>query len=256
MIRFLFTLILFPSFISAQSKSFKAFSEQFVATHNSYMLSNDWKSFFSSGVAKQTLEIEDVDQELLSATVFFFFNKMRAKKRRKQLSFSKQLYESVYTYGNYYRSGSFKKRDGNIRKANKCVTYVAKKENYHGAFQKVYVKQSQAINRKGNRSYHHDRNAEEGTGYYYGDRPKAKDSLKELKPIEFYTYESFAKELVEKWFRGNNSRFSKGKAYTEAACYVFIDEKNVKKRYIPYARVLFVIGGRRMLLLPEEEGNT
>lgn len=253
MIKYLIIVILLPCVFYAQSKNFKAFSEQYVAKENSYMTGNDWKTFFSSGNAKETLDIEDVDQELLSASVFFMFNKMRAKKRRKPFTFTKELYQSVNTYGNYYRSGSFKKRDGNIRKANKCVRYVSKKQEYYGAFQRVYIKQSQAINKRKRATFHHDRKAEEGTGYYYGQRQTAKDSLKKIIPIEFHTYESFAKDIVTSWFRGGDTRFSKGKAYTEAACYVFIDKKNVKKRYIPYARVLFVIGGRRMLLLPDED---
>ena len=255
MIRYLLIVLLFPCVFCAQSRNFKVFSEEFVAKENSYMISNNWKSFFSSGDAKEILDIENIDQELLSATVFFMFNKVRAKKRRKPFTFSKELYQSVNTYGNYYRSGSFKRRDGNIRKANKCVRFISKKNKYHGAFQKVYIKQSQAINKRKRATFHHDRKAEEGTGYYYGQRPKAKDSLKELKPIEFHTYESFAKDIIASWFRGGDTRFSKGKAYTEAACYVFIDKKNVKKRYIPYARVLFVIGGRRMLLIPEKENS-
>ncbi len=243
--------ILINSLSWSQSKSFKAFSKTFIPEENSYLKTYNWESFFESGIAQEALDLENVDQELLSATVFFTFNKIRAKKRRAPLAFNQKLYKSVYTYGNYYRLGSFKRRDGNIRKARKCVKYVATQEQYHGAFQKVFIQQSQAINKKKRASYHYDRKAEEGTGYYYGDKPKVKDSVKELKPIEPYTYEEFANEVVKMWFRGSNAKFSKGKAYTEGACYVFIHHKNVRKRYIPYARVLLVIGGRRMLLIPD-----
>lgn len=244
--------MLLPITVWTQSRSFKTFSETYVAKENSYFTAYDWQSFFESGVALNELDIENIDQELLSATVFFTFNKIRAKKRRAPLVMNEALYQAVQTYGSYYRSGSFKHRDGNIRKAKKCVKYVAMDKGYHGAFQKVYIKQAQAINKKRRAVYHHDKKAEDGTGYYYGGKPKAKDSLRALKPILPYTYEEFAEEVVKRWFRGNNAKFSKGKAFTEGACYVYIHYKNVNKRYLPYARVLFVVGGRRMLLMPED----
>lgn len=95
------------------------------------------------------------------------------------LTFSKELYQSVNTYGNYYRYGSFKHKDGNIRKANKCIRFVSKKINYNIGYQKVYVKQFKAIKRKGNRTFYY----EKGSGYYYGEKLRAKDFLRELKPV-------------------------------------------------------------------------
>lgn len=235
-----------------QSKKFKKFADTTKVEVNPYLSSTSYNEFISSTPeVNDVLDLENINQNLLNATVFYTFNKMRQKKRRVEIELSKSLFEAANVYGYYYRSSSFKPSEYNSRKAKKAIKYINKKNDYHVHYINTFLNKSIVFDKSRFRNFYHDKNQEEGDGYYYGIKPKRGDTIQEIEPIPLYTYLTFAEQLVNDFFSGASNRISKNKAITLGACYVFISEENVNKSYLPFARVLFVLGGKRTDLLPE-----
>lgn len=241
--------------VNAQSKKYKAHIENYKCDSNTYFSEYSCSEFLNSDLADEELDLLNVDSDLLNATVFFTINKYRKKKRRAQLVHSPELDKCASSYASYYSSSSFKRTDGNKRKSGKAAKYAAKKFGFKGAFVEVVFSKKAMLDKKKLGVYYHDGKAtrEKGDdlGLYYGKRPSRNDTT-EKEPIEPYTYRTFAEDLVEQWFKGSNSRISKSKALTIASCYVVLDKRTLFNSKMPSAKAIFILGGNRTELLPNE----
>lgn len=252
--RLVLSIILFGLLFSiqAQSKKFRAFVDTIEVETNTLIEGNDWKTFLNSGQADEELDLLDIDQELLNATLFFVINQQRKKKRRGELFYSEPLYKSAVGYAKYYRSSSFRRTDGNKRKSNKAVTYTAHKHDFKGAFVEVLISKPAMLNKKRLKNFYHDSRATrvkgDDLGLFYGEK-RVKGDTTEQVPIENYTYRSFCEQIVNRWFTGRNRKITKNKALKYASCYVVLDEKSLFKSKIPYAKVIVVFGGFRTDLI-------
>jgi len=240
-----------------QSKKFKAYADTVQVEANPYIQNHNWETFFASENIDQELNLLDVDNDLLNATVFFTINKYRKKKRRVPFVADSALFVGANAYGNYYRSSSFRRSEWTSKKANKNSKYTAQKFGFNGEFVKAIISKPALLDKKVFLDFYHDHKADEeladDLGLYYGTKPKPGDSIGELKPIEPYTYRSFAEILAKQWCFGAGKRTIKNKGYSVAACYVLMDEKSLFKSRIPNAKAIFILGGNQMDLLPHED---
>jgi hypothetical protein len=243
------SLILFSLLANSQTKRFLANADTNLLVQNAYFKNYDNSaSFFGSGAANEELIPYNIDQELLNATVFFMFNKIRKQKHRTELEFSPQLELAAYNFIKQYSVFKFKKLKNNNARISKILPFLFKKLNIKQGVSKGLVVLPQLVDYKFGKRFYYDKEDEEtDLKMYYGrkiDADKEEEGLVKI-PIPTYTYYSFAEKLVRDLMSSFPSRFAKSKSYEKAACYLAVDEKSLYKRKIPRARAIIILSGKR-----------
>jgi len=244
----LFFLVLID--MHAQSRRFKAFLDTALIENNSYITDQSANQFMSSGIANLEMNLLDIDQDLLNATVFHSVNILRKKKHKRELNFSNKLYKSAIAYSRFYRSS--KNFNGNIKtrkKVTKSIKYCSYSLNFECGMTTFLTTNTKLLDLKRFGKFHYDRksvkNGESELGIYKGRKPSAKDSLvvkEEIKPL---TYADFGMSIAQNWLK-RNARTLKSKALSMGACSVTIDKRTINRNKIPKAKVIFIFGAKRL----------
>jgi len=238
----LFLCFFSQSFVNAQKRLLTTLDTTTVYQNN-IIESYDVRSFFSSGLAEQTLDLESLDIELLEATLFFVIN----KRRKKPLVFSPILQSTTQQITNSYSKGMFKKNLERRNRLQKYALVVSRKLKYGGSFIAASTDYLPLLQYNQKRKYKFDEEADEQKYYYRPRKKRAPPQEKDY--IAKHTYLSFAQQIN----RRNNyqsKRIFRSKAYQHLGCAIVVVQSS--ERRMPYAKIFWVAGAYRLMLLPKE----
>ena len=101
---------------------------------NEYLENYNTLSFFKTKLADQVIDLENIDEDLINATLFFYLNKKRKKGRRKVFHRNESLFQTCKNFTEKYSSSSFngfKKRKSRFEKSLKKSF---KQTNFKGTY--------------------------------------------------------------------------------------------------------------------------
>lgn len=248
----LFSLaILLGSGIYGQRKLITAVKDCMPQT-NPYIAGNDFNSFFNGGMASTKLDVYNVNQELLDATLFFAINRWRYKHHRSILTHSSSLDKITHTFVSELRGRRFSDNTNRRYRINKYVNRCWKFIGFNGGMNAVNIEYVQSVNYLRGRKFYYNKKAGNSLNLFYGKRPTGKDTLKSIpSPIQAYTYESFVNYLLSRMLLGKTGKNLRAKAYSSFSCRVMIDCTTLNRTKIPYAKAMVVFGGYRLKLISD-----
>jgi hypothetical protein len=214
---------------------------------NTYLSSEptEWQVFLSDSRLDEKLDLENLDEELLSAAVFHTMNKLRKRYRREEMQFSAKLDITAQNYLNFYSSYAFQLTDKNTLKLNKAAEFAARQLGFRPRLIDVVVNKQEMVNHNG-RPFFYDRHDEETDLHlFYGRKEDLKDSSYVPNPIPAHTYRSLAEQLVLENLKYPNGQYLRSRAYSFMSCRVELDKRTLYKNTLPKANVIFVFGGYR-----------
>ncbi|MCB9334916.1 MAG: hypothetical protein H6586_02130 [Flavobacteriales bacterium] len=208
---------------------------------NKYLES--FTSIFDLG--EQIIELNQFDESLLEALVFYKINSFRESKNYSLFVQSKPIQAIADAYVNRYQSSRFISNGTNYYKLKRVLNGIPKYiwlnyKLYDGYMHTPIV----ADYKRG--VYYFDKESDTDLQLFYGARkPKPNEDV-EVFPIEAKTYNQLADELLKKWFTNRSSQMLKGNTYQFLAVKTILDKKTVRKYgKMPKVKALFIVGGRR-----------
>ena len=211
---------------------------------NIYISSYNEQSFFESRISEQIIDVENIDEELLNATFIFTINKLRNKGRRRTLKPNEELLQTCKNIVTKYSGNTFlrfNKNKKHKKRFKKILKKRAKEANFNGIFIEGKVDYLPLIKIKKKKRYIYDETIDEGKHlFFYKKKKKNYNNKKEFRPIEYHTYQSF----IDSFFRYQSNSKIKAKYFSEIGAYIQVVQKSKKK--IPYAKIIWVVGGFRL----------
>lgn len=245
----LFILTIFNSlFISELNQKAVIYSP--TQTENSYIEQYTYQSFFETNLPDQEIDVNDIDEELLNATLFFYINKKRAKGRRKALIPSESLFMACsnilekYSGNTINKLGTYSSNKRRNKKKNSKLQKILKKHSkgngFKGSFVSAELMYLPVMKISKGEKYFFDDELEEGeNNFFFGKKNKRK---KDPTPIASHSYLSLVKQIIKQ-----KPRQIKAKQFSELGCQIQIVQKSKKK--IPYVKVIWMLGGYRLSLV-------
>lgn len=217
-------------------------SDENIIDDNEYLENYTTESFFNSGIAEQTIDINNIDVDLLNATLFFYFDKKRIKGRRPSFSPNTELNLACKNIIKKYSGRTLRRYKKKKLKFNKIVSKRVKEAMFDGTYTEGFTDYVSLIDYKESKKYIY-----ENGDFFYVKNKKQKKINPSLDPIPKHTYLSFAESIRKRQsFFGFNSQL-RSKHFSQAGCFISITQKNKKK--IPYAKVVWILGGYRLDLI-------
>ena len=206
-----------------------------------------------SNLANQAIEHNDIDIELLNATLYFYINKKRDKGRRTAYQPNQFLFNSCKRIVEKYSGGTLLRFEKKKKRFLNAIKKQAKAANFHGNYLKGYCDYLPVMKISVKGKYIFDEDYDDGMHLFFHKKKRkkkiTKGSRKDLKPIESHTYLSLAELIFKRSKVFNRSAAISGKQYSQLGCYVSVYQKNEKK--IPKVKVVWVVGGYRLEGLKE-----
>ena len=212
---------------------------------NTYLDTYGSKSFFKSQLSDATLEIDNIDLELLNATLFFTLNKKRGS-RKKELGINKELINTCESIVKKYSGNSFRRFRSKKNRIRKIAKKYCLQNNFQGTYTDVVVDYSPLLKIRDKQKYIYNNEEQDDDVFFFSKKRK---STAPLKPIAKYTYQSFIETIIKRTGRMNGMTQIRNKGFSEIGCYISIEQKNPKK--IPYAKMIWIVGGYRLGLIEE-----
>lgn len=249
---FIFLIIPILAFESyAQKKNIVQYIDTLVV-ENHYLQGNQKNDI---GLLKSEMNILQPDQELINASVFWEINSRRKRSGKKTLNFSKELYQAGAAYIKRYSKTFFENAMEDQQRLNKPMKDIGKKLNYNKGIIRAFVYRVQVVNYDGRAFYHDSKCNDEGLNLFYGKFPNAENlelEEKNRKAVALYSHQNFASTFVKNKVIRYSNRYLKSKAYTEMACYIYIDPNTIHKNLIPEANCILILAGPRLGLVSQK----
>lgn len=240
--------------IIAQKKFMMSLDTNNVIT-NEYIENYRFSQYFNSGIGDELIDIVEVDEALLNAAVFFKINEFRSKKKKQLFSSSKPIQTVVEAYMKKNHSSRFRANGSNHYKLKRVLNKIPK---YMWLRYKLYDGYTllENVTDYSRGSYYLDRDSETDLQLFYGDKkPRLEDDAL-LKEINIITYNELASKIVKKWLRRRGGGMLRSSSYEFLAVKVALDSKSFgKRRRLPRAKAIFIVGGFRNQLVYKKEKN-
>jgi hypothetical protein len=251
MTKAVFIFLLASSCSIAIGQTRKGFIQQLdsIVHVNPYIADNDYKSFLKDKEIDKVLDVNDINQDLIDATVFFLANLKRARAGKEPLKYCQKLQAVAINHVNYFNSKKFINEPKKRAYFEKSTSQILDSLAIDYGMMKYAVARPNAVKYKRSRTYYHALHSETSTGLYYGERPGIKDSLKNKKPVKNYTYRELGKEISNEWFSKQNKKDASNKGYEFGACSVKIDLITLNRKRIPAAATILVLGAFKTRLI-------
>lgn len=201
------------------------------------------QALYAQGEKLAEIDFENFDNEYLATHIFTLLNQQREKSRRQAFNYSYRLQglaESIVKEerGTYFRQ-SCKKHKRILKK----LKLKAKNSEYQGRYLDCSMDFLPLLQLK------------EGEKYYFKEENdqnffKYKKKKKEAEPIEKYTYEALAEEILRRTSRLVGRTFRSTKNHVDFGCFIQAEQKASNR--IPRIKVLCIIGGYRLGRLKSE----
>ncbi len=244
---FVLILVLATLISFAQSKHFISKIDTTYNTENKYLKEYNSESFFASGISDETMDVANIDHELLNATIFFTLNKFRARKKREMYKYSFELENIAFNYVLIKSKKRIEDNRNNWQRIYKDFPGIGNLFDFKGKLITFNIACIDAIDYKKGKKFYYDRKDKStDLKLYYGERHLRGEVSKEKIPIRSYSYMEFADELISNFRIGHGSRNAKSKAYEYVGCYVDVDERTLHRRKIPKIKAMIVYGGFRL----------
>lgn len=214
---------------------------------NEYLENYNTTSFFESKLAEKIIDLEDIDEELINATLFFYLNKKRAKGRRKAFYGNQSLFQICENFTIKYSGSSFKNFKKKKTRFEKSLKKQFKLTNYKGTYFNGSCDYVPLLKMSKKKKYVYDENFNDGKNLFFSKKKKRKQPLK---PIEVHTYLSLAESIFKRTNFNERIASITGKQFSELGCFTKVVQKNKKR--IPHIEVIWIVGGYRLGLIEEK----
>jgi len=204
------------------------------------------QSFFDTELSDATIQLDQIDLELLNATLFFTLNKKRTRGWRKELSFNSTLSQTCkFIVEKYSSSGlqRFRNKKNRIIKLGKKYSTA---NNFHGAYTDIVSDGIPLLKIRDNQKYIYDNTLDDENVFFFRKRKK---NTAPHKPISIHTYQSLVDALISRSGRMNGMSGIRNKSFSEFGCYIAIEQRTPKR--IPHAKMVWMVGGYRLGLVKE-----
>jgi len=233
--------------VSAQSTRFISSLDSSYVPNNTYLNQYSLEEYYASGVGDVKIEFGEMESELLNAAVFFALNKTRDDRRKHLLTYEAQLDYLAYNCVHYFGKSKFRYSKKNDLLFEKNLYLAAREMTTQCHLFKANACIIPIMNKEPKRKIH--RNLKDSCSdyrLYYRNPPELKDELEDV--VHVLTYNEFAQSVVEDInFRKIRKRLH-SKSYETMACYVYIEPRSILSTKPPYAKVIQIIGARRLVL--------
>ena len=229
----------------SQTKQFLAELDSGYAINRYLELNESSAEFLTRAELDEPIDLEDVDADLLSATVHHLMNEERRRKRRKPLVFSPELDVLAGNYMGQYKRYRFADTESNRRRMNKPADRASQRLKFGPGLVHVVVGQPEIANHKqGNRFYYDRKNQSTQLQLFLGVRPEKGDTTTPV-AIPVHTYRSFAESAVRDFLTGRSARTTRSKSFDFMAVRVEVEKASIHRSTLPYANTIILTGAYR-----------
>ena len=214
---------------------------------NNYITSYDTESFFNAQLSDAPIELGNIDLELLNATLFFTLNKKRTKGRKKKLRPSDELFKTCKYIVEKYSGNSLKRFRSKKNRIQKLVKKACVQNDFNGTYTDVVVDFLPLLNIREKQKYVYNNKHDDDLVFFF---PKRRKSTSPQKPIPNHTYQSWVEKIISRSGKMNGMSSIRNKGFSEIGCYISIEQRTPRK--IPYAKMIWIVGGYRLNLLEED----
>jgi len=246
-----FIALLYVDSLTAQSTRFLANLDTTYVPENIYLTDYNLESYYSSGVGDVEIKYGELESDLLNAAVFYALNKERERKRKTSLTYNIHLDYLAYNCVHYFSKSKFKPSKKNDLLYEKNLYLAARSEKMSCHLFSAHTSIIPIMNIEPKRKMHRLRgDTRSPFGLYYrATSEPEKDEEKEPEDIvEALTYNEFANKVVKALYKGKRRSRLSSKSYETMACYVYIDPRSMNRNKPPYAKVIQIIGAKRLTL--------
>lgn len=214
--------------------------------YNEYLDNYNITSFFKSKLADKVIDLENIDEELINATLFFYLNKKRAKGKRKAFRSNESLFQTCKNFVDKYSGSSFKKFKKKKTRFEKSLKKNLKLNNFNGSYFNGSCDYVPLLKMSKKKKYVYDENFNDGEDLFFFKKKKRKQ---QLKPIKIHTYLSLAETIFKRTNFNERNTSITGKQFSELGCFISVVRKN--KTRMPFVEVIWIVGGYRLGLIEE-----
>ena len=220
----------------------------FAQNNNSYIEKYSAVDFFKKNISQKKLDFENIDVELLNATLYFTINKKRQRRSGDVYKWNEILTKTANLYLNEKRAIYFKPNTAKKKRIKKQLEKMVKSGGYNGAYIDVAFNYLPALNYNKSRKYFHGsrRSNVESEEFYY--TPKNKTKTPEIIPT--HTYQSFIGKCLKTVSNIHGQSIRHAKTYDAIGIAIALEQKS--KTRMPYVKMMWVYGGSRLGKLEKE----
>ncbi|MFK7755651.1 MAG: hypothetical protein AB8B53_01840 [Flavobacteriales bacterium] len=244
---FFFLAILGALSAFSQSSRFVYSLDTSYVPSNRYLEEYTLESYYASGAGNVSIEFGALESELLNAAVFYAFNKARTDRNKKKLRYEPQLDFLGHNCVHYFSKSKFRYSKRNELLYEKILYLAARKMPIKCHLFKANTGLVSLMDIEPKRKVH--RNLEDHRSpyrLYYRNPPELKDDLEDI--VEPLTYNQFAERVVESIYTRKTRKRLNSNSYETMACYVYIEPRSIRSNKPPYAKVIQIIGAKRLAL--------
>lgn len=221
------------------------FDEEYLP-YNSYISQYEQSVFFSSSLGGAKISLDNFDQELLNASIYFTLNKERNNKNKTSVVYAEALDVLAYSAVNFYASSVFKKGARGQERLER-VFYIASREieiDHH--YLTAAVAYVPMLNVERNKKIHYvEEDHRSSFRLYYRNKDHKDKKPEEI--VESYSYNELASVIVYELQKGVMRSILYSRSISTGACYAKIDPNTLSRSKGPFLKVMFVIGGKRLV---------
>lgn len=234
---YLLYILLVSISVQAQKK-FLAELDTSLVNRNPYIQQYTTATFWQQSFTQELIDPNNINKDLLEAAIFFKINRLRGKRKMKELKYNAQLSKLAQNYGQYDKR---KKRVTFLPK--KVIKKAAEKMGYYGGFIDMNGGIASLLKKASNYTIL----TENGERVFYHGTSKRVAKSKKPIPVAKLSYADWAKQFKRRWL----AAALKDKAFSDMGCAVKLINTNNQK--IPSAKVIVITGGYRLALLSDNQ---
>ncbi|GEM_PF-5961325 len=241
----IYLLLINSCILSAQSTRLLSNMDTTYVPENYYLANFTLESYYASGSGDVEIKYGELESDLLNAAVFFALNKERLKKRRKVLTYEPYLDYLGYNCAHYYSRSKFKPSKRNELLYEKNLYLAARSKPIPCHLFSTQTRLVSIMNVEPKREIHRKRgDSRSAYGLYYRLPPELRNEPAEI--VEVFTYNEFAEQVVKEMYSGRKRNRLNSKSYEIMAVYVYIEPKSLNRNKSPYAKVIQIMGAKRL----------
>lgn len=210
---------------------------------NTYLEDYNTQSFFKAELSEASIQLDNIDLELLNATLFFTLNKKRMRGRKKELHFNSSLIQTCKFIVEKYSSSGLQRFRNKRNRIKKLGKKYSEANNFKGTYTDIIAYGIPLLKIRGNQKYIYDNTLDEENVFFF---KKKKKNSTPPKPISAYSYQSLIDTFIS---RSGGMSGIRNKSFSEFGCYIAIEQRTPKK--IPHAKIVWMMGGYRLGLISE-----
>jgi len=175
---------------------------------NEYLENYNTVSFFESKLADQTIDLENIDEDLINATLYFYINKKRTERRRKAFHRNESLFQTCQNFTEKYSGNSLKRFRKKKTRFEKLLKKSLKQTEFNGTYFNGLVDYIPLLKFNKKKKYVYDEEFNDGENLFFYKKKKRKQPLIS---IEVHTYLSLAERIFKRSNFQERSRSISGK---------------------------------------------